>query len=267
MRRSCQQLSVPTPSFPQEGIWICSQESKYLMSNLNVPSPGKATFPQALVPSTNCDTAASCCCASCPLYQDGKDNPWLRAMVEQDTGSDLSLAVGREVGLQHNLSLERRSHHGRNHGSAKPSLAGSKQALVGQEPPAALCWPRIIAGQRCLDCTQGMGRFSRGLWEPGCPSTARTLPRPLLPATAPHQPWLQSPALHPWSTSEGRLSRCQALRASPMNKAVQEILPFLFLYLLKYIQSSSICFSSHSSYGYRVTVVPPSLFVFFFFCF
>lgn len=44
-----------------------------------------------------------------------------------------------------------------------------------------------------------------------------------------------------------------------MNKAVQEILPFLFLYLLKYIQSSSICFSSHSSYGYRVTAVPPPL--------
>lgn len=99
--------------------------------------------------------------------------------------------------------------------------------------------------------------------EQGCPRTARTLPCPLLPATVFHQPWLQSLALHPLSISEGKLSRCQAPRASLMNKAIQEILPFLFLYLLKYIQSSSICFSSHSSYGYQVTVVPPSLFVFF----
>jgi len=106
-----------------------------------------------------------------------------------------------------------------------------------------------------------MGRFSQGLSEPGCPRTARTLPRPLLPATASHHTWLQSPALHPCSVGEGKLSCCQALRAPPMNKAIQEILPFL--YLLKYIQSSSICFSSHGSYGYRVTVVPPSLFVFF----
>lgn len=97
---------------------MCSQESKYLVFNLNIPSPGKATFPQASVPSTYCNTAASCCWASCHPYRDGKDNPWLGAMVEQesDTGSDLSLAVGRGVGLQHNLLLERQSQPGHHRG-------------------------------------------------------------------------------------------------------------------------------------------------------
>lgn len=117
--RSCWQLSVPTPSFPQkdvQGVGMWSQESKYLVSNLNIPSPGKATFPQASVPSTYCNTTASCCCASRHLHWDGKDNPWMRAMVEQesDAGPDPSLAVGRDTGLQHNLLLEAKP--------ARPSL-------------------------------------------------------------------------------------------------------------------------------------------------
>lgn len=83
------------------------------------------------------------------------------------------------------------------------------------------------------------------------PSTA-TIPQALVP----NRVWLCIPS----PSSEGKL--CQALRAFQVSKVIEEILPFLVLYLFKYTQSSPICFSSRSFSGYRVTVVPPSHFAF-----
>lgn len=66
-------------------------------------------------------------------------------------------AVGKVMGLQHNLLLDSQSQPGHPYGWAEPSLLDSKWALMRWEPPADLDWPRPITGQWCPDCTQGVG--------------------------------------------------------------------------------------------------------------